>query len=181
MDASSFTHKLKTFNPFQPVVAVGYMRRDRCLLPFATPKAKLKVTAEYKLLHADQRISSAWQIGCRLKIWEKIKGCFKSDSLCHTYWIGGGLVGEIYSYRLGQVLGLRKEIPKPTIMKVVQRWAKRWALGCEKFLLCPAWLLLSKTCPSLSPSQYLCLRCHQIRIVNLPSSRNSLVQMQVPA
>ena len=58
-------------------VAVGYMRRDRCLLPFATPKAKLKVTAEYKWLHADQRISSAWQIGCRLITWEKTRGCFK--------------------------------------------------------------------------------------------------------
>ena len=29
----------------------------------------------------------------------------------------------------------------------VQRWTKRWALGCEKFLPGPAWLLLSKTGP----------------------------------
>ena len=31
----------------------------------------------------------------------------------------------------------------------VQRFAKRWALGCETFLPGPAWLLLSKTGPTL--------------------------------
>ena len=35
-----------------------------------------------------------------------------------------------------------------------QRWAKRRALGCEKFLPGPAWLLLSNTGPPFSPSQY---------------------------
>ena len=33
--------------------------------------------------------------------------------------------------------------------------AKRWALGCEKILPCPAWLLLSKTGPPFSPYLYI--------------------------
>ena len=36
----------------------------------------------------------------------------------------------------------------------IQRWPIRRALGCEKFLPDPAWLLLSKTGPSFSPSLY---------------------------
>ena len=34
----------------------------------------------------------------------------------------------------------------------VQRFTIRWALGCEKFLPSPAWLLLSKTGPLFSAS-----------------------------
>ena len=34
----------------------------------------------------------------------------------------------------------------------LQRWTKRWAQGCEKCMLGPAWLLLSKTGPPSSPS-----------------------------
>ena len=34
----------------------------------------------------------------------------------------------------------------------VHRWTKIWALGCKKFWLCPAWLLLSNTGPLFSPS-----------------------------
>ena len=37
---------------------------------------------------------------------------------------------------------------------VVQRWTKRRALGWEKFLPGPAWLLLSETGPPFSPSLY---------------------------
>ena len=36
----------------------------------------------------------------------------------------------------------------------IQRWAKRWALGCEIFLPGPAWLLLSKSGPPFSLSLY---------------------------
>ena len=37
----------------------------------------------------------------------------------------------------------------------IQGSAKRWALGCENFLPCPAWLLLSKTGPPFSPYLYI--------------------------
>ena len=36
----------------------------------------------------------------------------------------------------------------------VRRWAKRWALGCEKFPPGPTWLLLRKRDPSFSPYLY---------------------------
>ena len=36
----------------------------------------------------------------------------------------------------------------------VQRWAKRQALGCEKILPGPAWLLLNKLCPLFSRTLY---------------------------
>ena len=36
----------------------------------------------------------------------------------------------------------------------IQRWAKRRALGCKKFLICSARLLLSKTGPPFSTSLY---------------------------
>ena len=36
----------------------------------------------------------------------------------------------------------------------IQRWTKRWALGCEEFPPDPAWLLLSKTGPLFSTSMY---------------------------
>ena len=36
--------------------------------------------------------------------------------------------------------------------ETVQRWAKKWSLGCGNFLPGPAWLLLSKTGPLFSPS-----------------------------
>ena len=36
----------------------------------------------------------------------------------------------------------------------VQTWAKRRALGCEKFQLGPAWLSLSKTGLPFGPSMY---------------------------
>ena len=37
----------------------------------------------------------------------------------------------------------------------IPRWAKKRALGCEKFIGSSAWLLLSKTGPSLNTSLYL--------------------------
>ena len=43
----------------------------------------------------------------------------------------------------------------------IQRWTKRWALGCEKFLPGPAWLLLSRPCPPFSPSLYIVLNKYQ--------------------
>ena len=36
----------------------------------------------------------------------------------------------------------------------LQRWAKKWSLGCVNFLPGPAWLLLSQTAPLFSPSMY---------------------------
>ena len=40
------------------------------------------------------------------------------------------------------------------IQDSIQGFTKRWALGCEKFLPGPAWLLLSKTGPPFSASMY---------------------------
>ena len=39
----------------------------------------------------------------------------------------------------------------------LQKWAKKWSLGCKKFLPGLAWLLLSKTGPLFSPSLYMVL------------------------
>ena len=43
----------------------------------------------------------------------------------------------------------------PIITTYTQRWTIVWALGCEKFLPGPAWLLLSETGPPLSASMYI--------------------------
>ena len=52
----------------------------------------------------------------------------------------------------------KEEIEEPgaplMMIKSLQRWTKRWTLGCEKFLPGPAGLLLSKTGPPFSPSLY---------------------------
>ena len=40
------------------------------------------------------------------------------------------------------------------LVRFLRGFTKRWALGCEKFLLGPAWLLLSKTGPPFSASLY---------------------------
>ena len=39
----------------------------------------------------------------------------------------------------------------------VQGFTKRWALGCEKFVPSPAWLLLNKTGPPFSESLYIAI------------------------
>ena len=44
----------------------------------------------------------------------------------------------------------------------LQRWVKRRALGCEKLLPDPAWLLLSETGPTFSPP----LHRHQGKFVH---------------
>ena len=50
--------------------------------------------------------------------------------------------------------GLLERILSETKWIFVQRWTKRWALGCEKFQPDPDWLLLSKTGPSFSQSLF---------------------------
>ena len=41
---------------------------------------------------------------------------------------------------------------KASPARLIQGFTKRWALGCEKFVPCPAWLLLSETGPPFSAS-----------------------------
>ena len=51
------------------------------------------------------------------------------------------------------VLSASKETTQTQVLLLcVQRWAKRWAQGCKKFLTGPAWLLLSRTGPPFSTS-----------------------------
>ena len=52
-------------------------------------------------------------------------------------------------------------------MRTVQGFTKRWALGCEKFLPCPAWLMLSETGPPFSPSLY--IKSKRIEVKRKPS------------
>ena len=61
---------------------------------------------------------------------------------CFKFWL-----------ELEQSFGLEIPCTKKKL-KDVQRWAKKWSLGCVNCLPCSAWLLLSKTGSLFSPSLY---------------------------
>ena len=57
-------------------------------------------------------------------------------SIWNAYFFGIDLLGiSVPEYLFVSIAGIRILWDRP------QRWTKRWALGCEKFLPGPAWLL----------------------------------------
>ena len=106
------------------------------LHPSGVPRRGWMDVCSQRPLNYVQICQKSRRIGC------VIPRCKLHCSTTQPIW---DFLTYLYYYAL-RTLGLLENI------KYRDRRTKRWALGCEKFLLDPAWLLLNKTGPPFSRS-----------------------------